>query len=237
MAAPSTSPVSETVKTDAVVEEPGVFGVGHSDEKARQILDGARAVFLRDGFDGASVADVARAAGVSKGTLYAYWPSKEDLFVALIRHDKRQQAERACMWGERPGETAAETLARIGTTLIGMFARPEHIALVRTVMAVAPKFPVVGRAFYEAGPQYGAARLAALLDRLVAAGELAIPDTHMAALQFLNLCQSDFVRRLMFCVDDGAPAYAAEEVIASAVDLFLAAYGPDRTTRRAPGRR
>ena len=206
-------------------DEAGVIGVGHSDEKARQILDGARAVFLRDGFDGASVADVARAAGVSKGTLYAYWPSKEELFVALIRHDKRQQAERACMWGERAGETAAETLGRIGRTLIAMFARPEHIALVRTVMAVAPKFPNVGRAFYEAGPQYGAARLAGLLDRLVAAGGLDIADTRMAALQFINLCQSDFVRRLMFCVEDGDPVFETDAVVASAVDVFIAAYG------------
>ncbi|WP_333823531.1 TetR/AcrR family transcriptional regulator [Pinisolibacter sp.] len=212
-------------ETETVGEEAGVFGVGHSDEKARQILDGARTVFLRDGFDGASVADVARAAGVSKGTLYAYWPSKEELFVAFIRHDKRQQAERTCMWGERPGETAAETLGRIGRTLIAMFARPEHVALVRTVMAVAPKFPSVGRAFYEAGPQYGAARLAGLLDRLVAAGELDIADTHMAAVQFLNLCQSDFVRRLMFCVDDGNPRFETDAVVASAVHVFLAAYG------------
>lgn len=211
-------------------DEAGIFGVGHSDEKARQILDGARTIFLRDGFDGASMNDVARAAGVSKGTLYAYYTSKEQLFVALVRHDKRQQAERTCLWGERaserPGETTADTLGRIGRNLLAMVGRPEHIALLRTVMAAAPKFPPVGRAFYEAGPDYGATRLAALLDAMVAAGDLVIPDTRVAALQFLNLCQADLIRRLMFCVDDGVSPEAAEAAVRTAIDVFLAAYAP-----------
>ncbi|MBV8107083.1 MAG: helix-turn-helix transcriptional regulator, partial [Hyphomicrobiales bacterium] len=53
--------------------------------KRRQIMDGARTVFLSAGFDGASMNDIARAAGVSKGTLYAYFTSKEELFEAIIR--------------------------------------------------------------------------------------------------------------------------------------------------------
>ena len=61
--------------------------------KARQILDGARTVFLAQGFDAASMNDIAREAGVSKGTIYSYFPSKDALFAALIREDKRQQAE------------------------------------------------------------------------------------------------------------------------------------------------
>ncbi len=53
---------------------------GAGDAKIRQILDGARAVFLAVGFDGASMNEIARAAGVSKGTLYVYFPSKVGLF-------------------------------------------------------------------------------------------------------------------------------------------------------------
>src|SRR3974377_767572 len=61
--------------------------------KRRQILEGARRVFLQDGFDGASIGDIVRAAGVSKGTLYAYFPSKERLFEALVFENYRKQAE------------------------------------------------------------------------------------------------------------------------------------------------
>ncbi len=56
--------------------------------KRRQIMDGARQVFLSAGFDGASMNDIARAAGVSKGTLYAYFNSKDELFEAIIRAEK-----------------------------------------------------------------------------------------------------------------------------------------------------
>ena len=63
--------------------------------KRRQIMDGARTVFLSAGFDGASMNDIARAAGVSKGTLYAYFNSKDELFEAIIRGEYAQSAERA----------------------------------------------------------------------------------------------------------------------------------------------
>ena len=62
--------------------------------KRRQILDGARKVFLESGFDGASVNDIVRETGVSKGTVYAYFPSKERLFETLVFEDRRDQAER-----------------------------------------------------------------------------------------------------------------------------------------------
>ena len=61
--------------------------------KRRQILDGARRVFLAEGFDGASMGEIARAAGVSKGTLYVYFDSKEKLFEALTIEEKKSLAE------------------------------------------------------------------------------------------------------------------------------------------------
>ena len=64
--------------------------------KRRQIMEGARTVFLSAGFDGASMNDIARAAGVSKGTLYAYFTSKDQLFEAIIRAEYAQSAERLC---------------------------------------------------------------------------------------------------------------------------------------------
>ena len=62
--------------------------------KRQQILDGARRCFLAQGFDGASMNDIVTAAGVSKGTVYAYFPSKEKLFATMVFEDKRRHAER-----------------------------------------------------------------------------------------------------------------------------------------------
>src|SRR3954471_17370888 len=62
--------------------------------KRRQIIEGARAVFLSQGFDAASMNDIARKAGVSKGTLYVYFRNKEELFEAITEHECGMQAER-----------------------------------------------------------------------------------------------------------------------------------------------
>ena len=69
--------------------------------KRQQILDGARRCFLAQGFDGASMNDIVVAAGVSKGTVYAYFPSKEKLFAAMVFEDKRRHAERTVVLGRR----------------------------------------------------------------------------------------------------------------------------------------
>ena len=194
-----------------------------NDDKARQILDGARQVFLRDGFDGASMNDIVRAAGVSKGTLYVYFPSKEALFAALIRHDKRQQAEQSCNWDGEPVDLR-EALMRVGRSFMTMMARPDHVAQVRTVVAVAQKFPVIGRAFYEAGPKFGAERLERLLARYAERGDLDRADLARAAIDFTQLCQGDISRRLMFGVAETIPPKEIETTVAAAVDVFLRAY-------------
>ncbi len=62
--------------------------VGEEDSaKRRQILDGARKVFMDLGFDGASMGEIARAAGVSKGTLYVYFADKNRLFEAIVEQE------------------------------------------------------------------------------------------------------------------------------------------------------
>src|SRR5579863_3533030 len=141
--------------------------------KRRQIVDGARAVFLSAGFDGASMNDVARAAGVSKGTLYAYFSSKEEMFEAIIRGEYAQAAERLCVF-KREGDVR-EMLTDFGIRLINRMTEPSHMALARVVVAAVEKFPNIGRAFFEAGPNFGATRLANELRTLERAGALNVP--------------------------------------------------------------
>ncbi len=155
------------MEAETIAERDAQAGDGGA--KRRQIMDGARAVFLSDGFDGASMNDIARAAGVSKGTLYAYFDSKEQLFEALIREDRSQQAERLCSLPVDRSDPRA-LLGALGHRLIEVMTRPETIAHVRVVIAATAKFPRLGRAFYEAGPLYGTQKLAAQLDAFVEFG-------------------------------------------------------------------
>ena len=192
--------------------------------KRRQIMDGARTVFLSGGFDGASMNDVARAAGVSKGTLYAYFDSKEQLFEALVREDRSQQAERMCLF---PGEPAnpREFLAEFGRRLIEMMTRPEMIAQLRVVIAATGKFPRLGRAFYEAGPCYGVSKLSEQLRALTASGALDIADPERAARQFIDLCKSGVFNPILFGAVETVPANEIEASVDAAVEVFLRAYG------------
>ena len=66
---------------------------GKENAKRRQIIEGARSLFLAQGFDAASMGEIARKAGVSKGTLYVYFESKEQLFEAIVEDERAAQAE------------------------------------------------------------------------------------------------------------------------------------------------
>lgn len=192
--------------------------------KARQILDGARRVFLAQGFDAASMNDIAREAGVSKGTIYSYFPSKDALFAALIREDKRQQAEQLSIYDDLDGPIE-EALPRLGFALMDLILEPAHVAQTRTVAAVAPKFPAVGRAFYEAGPEYGHRRLAAWLERRAATGELVIDDFERASEQFFNLAQGVLFKKMLFAAQPKPSREEIQATVDAAVRVFLKAYG------------
>src|SRR4051812_4925326 len=84
--------------------------------KRRQILEGARSVFLSQGFDRASMDEIARAAGVSKGTLYVYFSNKQRLFEDLIIEDRRAQAEQIVDADLTDPDTRA-VLTRFGVSL------------------------------------------------------------------------------------------------------------------------
>ena len=169
--------------------EQEVSGRNDGGAKRRQIMEGARQVFLNSGFDGASMNDVARAAGVSKGTLYAYFNSKEELFEAIIRAEKSQSAERMCAFLPDHSDPRV-MLTDFGVRLLTRMAEPSTLALSRVVIAAAEKFPNIGRTFFEAGPLYGNQRLAQRLRELEQAGLVSVPDPERAAWHFLDLCFS-----------------------------------------------
>ena len=191
--------------------------------KRRQILEGARRVFLSMGFDGTSMNEVARTAGVSKGTLYVYFVSKEALFAALLRDEKREQAEQLCCFDEE-GPDVGATLRDFGVRFLDLLLRPDSLAHLRTVMAVAAKFPEIGQAYYEAGPDTGRQRFACYLDRQVEAGRLTIPDTLAAAQQFLDLCKSGVFLEVLLCVGRHPSEAEMRAQIGQAVTFFLKAY-------------
>jgi AcrR family transcriptional regulator len=193
--------------------------------KRRQILEGARAVFLSQGFDRASMDEIARAAGVSKGTLYVYFNNKQRLFEELIIEDRRAQAEQIIDFDPADPDIRG-VLTRFGVSLCKMMQRPQTVALVRTVIAASGQFPNIGRTLYAAGPAHGIQRLSRYFDAQVASGRLSMPDTELAAAQFLDLSLCRLFKPLLFSVTGPASIEKIEANINSAVDIILAYYGP-----------
>ena len=192
--------------------------------KRRQIMDGARAVFLAQGFDGASMGEIARQAGVSKGTLYVYFNSKEALFEAIFEEESRSQAEQ--VFALDSGDHDVETvLTRLGCAYVRFLCRPGGLSPLRTVISISERMPAIGKQFYEAGPATGVARLRRYLEDQVAAGHLAIADVEVAAAQFLDSCQSTMFKPLIFNFGGPPTDDRINHVVGIAVRTFLAAYG------------
>ncbi|MBD8890851.1 TetR/AcrR family transcriptional regulator [Roseibium litorale] len=195
--------------------------------KRLQILEGARVVFRARGYDGASMEMIAREAGVSKGTLYVYFPNKEELFKALIIWERADQAERGLMLTQNPAPVR-EVLYRTGLAYVSKMCQPERVSTFRMVVGAAEQFPEFGALLYEAGPKRGTDKLAAFFKTRIATGELKTDcDVEMAAGQFFSLCVSQLLRRILLNVEGSPAPEEIERHVASAVDVFLAAYGTE----------
>ena len=195
--------------------------------KRRQVMEGARAVFTKLGFDGASMNDIAKAAGVSKGTLYAYFESKERLFEAMIREDRAQQAERLLDFSH-DGDDVEGLMRRFGHRMIEQLTRPESLQQIRMVISACAKFPSLGRVFFEAGPRYGADRFSEVLQGFAERGDLALDDPRAAAGHYLDMLHGAAVKPALFCVADSANPEAAAIAVEGALRVFLAAYKTKR---------
>src|SRR6201995_4717154 len=102
--------------------------------KRRQILAGASKVFMDLGFDGASMGEIARAAGVSKGTLYVYFADKSALFEAILEEEALFHGQ--VVFNFDPARDAETTLKDFGHAYLHLLCRPGGGSAIRTVMAI-----------------------------------------------------------------------------------------------------
>lgn len=190
--------------------------------KRRQILAGARKVFMDLGFDGASMGEIARAAGVSKGTLYVYFADKSALFEAILEEEALQHGQ--VVFNFDPARDAETTLRDFGAAYLHLLCRPGGGSAIRTVMAIAERMPDVGRRYYFRVLDKTISRLSEYLKAHVAPGDLAIDDCDLAASQFMELCKASLFLPLVFQAAPPPSEQRMMEVIDSATRMFLATY-------------
>ena len=194
--------------------------------KFDQVVEGARTVFMREGFEGASVDEIARDAGVSKATLYSYFPDKQHLFLAVLTSECAAQSEVEFLVSGQgtPAMDVPETLHFICTQLITFVVSPFGQDIFRVCMAEAQRFPELGRAFYESGPKRWTRKIAEFLTSPRARAVLEIEDPLLAADQLAQLCRADLLLKIMFGVQPGATAEEIDRIAEEAVKTFLARY-------------
>ncbi|MBU9698169.1 TetR/AcrR family transcriptional regulator [Rhodobacteraceae bacterium HSP-20] len=191
--------------------------------KFGQVLAGARDIFLRDGFEGASVDDIARAAGVSKATLYSYFPDKRLLFMEVARAECLRAADEAEALID--DDAAVADVLRLAGERIVAFAQSDFgQRMFRMCVAEADRFPALGAAFYDSGPKLIRERLTRYLAKAVERGELRIEDLDLAADQFAQLCKANLHDRAVFGQGVATPRDVAR-VVGGAVAMFMARYG------------
>ena len=200
---------------------------GRSARKRRVILEAGTTLFLRDGYRGTSMDEIAAVAGVSKQTVYKHFADKASLFSEIVISSVDEVAEPVHDEVHKlrtSGDLEAD-LRRLARQLLRRVMQPRILQLRRLVIGEAGRFPELGRTFYEQGPGRTIAALATVFERLADEGALQPGDSLLAATHFNWLVMSSALNRAMLLGDDGVPAAAELNRYADAgVRAFLAAY-------------
>jgi AcrR family transcriptional regulator len=191
-----------------------------TEKKRTQILEGARVVFLAEGYDAASMEAIARAAGVSKGTLYTYFRGKDDLFMSLIAVYQNRSLEETFRGLNKLAELH-ENLETLARNYLDKVRELENLALLRVVVGASAKFPSLGRAFYETGMKPPVERLAQLLKDNASPSVAGRWDAELAAVQFFAFLRACVVIPMLIAHEPSPSPQQCSEIIAQAVGTLL----------------
>jgi AcrR family transcriptional regulator len=193
-------------------------------------MDAARTVFLRKGYGGASMDEVAALAAVSKQTVYKHFADKKQLFTTVVTGDieAAETLTHDMVAALAASQDVGEDLRRFARHHVADVTQPHLIQLRRTIIAEADRFPELARTWYASGPERAHATLADQFRALARRGLLRIDDPVLAAQHFNYLILSIPLNKAMFLGSDTRftrrelNRYADE-----AVRVFLAAYGSE----------
>jgi TetR/AcrR family transcriptional repressor of mexJK operon len=199
-----------------------------SAQKRRAIVEAATGAFLRDGYPGTSMDQIAGLAHVSKQTVYKHFTDKESLFVEIVNAtvtDVIDPVHEEVLRLRNSGDIEAD-LGDLARRQLRSVMQPQLLELRRLVIAEANRFPELGRTFYDRGPGRTMAALATVFQRLAARGVLRIEDPDLAAAHFNWLVTATPINQAMLLGLEGTPSPV--ELDRHATDgarAFLAAYG------------
>jgi AcrR family transcriptional regulator len=196
------------------------------DERRDAIIAIGEASFAENGYAATSMSAIAARLGGSKGTLYNYFKSKEELFIAIVEKKCAQLRGFLAEAELESGGDLRAALTRIGNRFIGLVLSPQSISLYRLVTAECERFPEVGRAFFESGIRENHRRMGEFLEHAKQAGQLRKDaDTVVATEQFFDLCLAGIHRRRLWNITRHPTESEMRANVANAVNTFMRAFG------------
>ena len=204
------------------------------EERPQQIIDAALAIFGERGLAAARLEDIAKRAGLSKGTIYLYFPNKEELFREVIRSTIVAQIERA----ERElaaaaQQSAAETLAQFVRGYWGFLRSPTFAALFRLIHAELSNFPDLARFYGREVVERVLRLVTGIVERGVRSGEFRDVDPAVTA----RMLGPMLLMHAMWCSHRDLFKATAnktdEQVVEEVLDFYLHAIRPAPGSKKA----
>lgn len=214
---------------------PGRPSRDQAGEVEQRILDAAQTVFLARGLEGASVDEIAEAAHAGKPTIYARFPHKEAIFIAVMERmvRRRTEAVAAARLSIEADVAIEERLSGFAAALLRSALVEETVALVRAAVAEARRFPDLASSVHRLLRERGDDEVSRLLADLVAAGQLprtpALAPERLTATagRFIGLAMLPLMMRGLFGEPLASLRNEIDGHVRQAVDFFLAGCGHD----------
>ena len=211
----------------AVIQAEAEADLGRSAQKRRAILEAATEVFLKAGYLGTNMDEIAALSGVSKQTVYKNFASKEALFVEIVSSMTNTTGDMVHNDAPKLGDgDVAAYLEDYAYRQLAAVLTPRIMQLRRLVIGEVARFPELAKVLYERGPLRAMRMLAQVFEGLAKQGHLEFDDAMVAASHFNWLVMSDALNVAMLLGDAAIPKPTElRRQAAEGVRVFLAAYG------------
>jgi AcrR family transcriptional regulator len=189
--------------------------------RERAILDAALTVFAAAGYSGTTMDAVAAEAGVTKPTLYSYFPSKDVLFQAMMLGKRDLMLDVF----DRPGRNGmVADLHGFAWAYADTVMRPDMLSLARLIIGEVQRFPEIGRAYQASGPDHLLRGIMRYLESQREAGRLAFDDAELAAQDLWGLILSAPRTQALYMPDAPPDRDMLARYITNGLRVFLRAY-------------
>jgi len=188
------------------------------DEKSEQIRSMATELFLRRGYDGVSVDEIVRAVGGSKTNIYNHFRNKEGLFIVVVK-GLCEDLLASFVTIDVSTLGVEEGLRSLALALLDILLQDGHLAFQRLIIAETARFPALGRAWFESGPELSRSIIARFVEKHQRAGHLRRSDPHQSATLFHDMITFDLLHRAM--LGDKPSDDEIRHRIDTAIDAFL----------------